>query len=350
MWQFSLNFIDLLKWLGPLLIILSVAVFFKKEKATLLITLIITYFLIVFGSYVRLTDSGLGCPDWPGCYAQLSPFGAESEIEYEENLNPLGYVTKEKAWIEMLHRYLATIVGVLIVSLFIFQIINLFKSKNHKIFRYGVLLFLVIIQGLFGKWTVTMELKPIIVTSHLLFGFTVFTYMSWIYQSNFNLEYIKVKPQVKLIGFISLFFLFIQIYLGAWVSTNYASLACTSFPYCNFNLSYFSDFFSPFRELSDNSVSYETNSDGLVMINMVHRIFAIIVTLLISFYLYMIYKIKSLKPYFLLISFSLVVQVTLGIFNVIYLLPIYNAVLHNGFALLLLTFLVLSLSRIKKFH
>ena len=191
MWQFSLNFIDLLKWLGPLLIILSVAVFFKKEKATLLITLILTYFLIVFGSYVRLTDSGLGCPDWPGCYAQLSPFGAESEIEYEENLNPLGYVTKEKAWIEMLHRYLATIVGVLIVSLFIFQIINLFKSKNYKIFRYGVLLFLVIIQGLFGKWTVTMELKPIIVTSHLLFGFTVFTYMSWIYQSNSNLEYIK---------------------------------------------------------------------------------------------------------------------------------------------------------------
>ena len=83
--------------------------------------MILTYFLIVFGSYVRLTDSGLGCPDWPGCYAKLSPIGAESEIEYEENLNPLGYVTKEKVWIEMLHRYLATIVGVLIVSLIHFS-------------------------------------------------------------------------------------------------------------------------------------------------------------------------------------------------------------------------------------
>ena len=249
----------------------------------------------------------------------------------------------------MLHRYLATIVGVLIVSLFIFQIINFFKSVNHKIFRYGFLLFLVVIQGLFGKWTVTMELKPIIVTSHLLFGFTVFTYMSWIYQSNSNLEYIKINAQVKLIGIIGLFFLFIQIYLGAWVSTNYASLACTSFPYCNFNLSYFSDFFSPFRELSDNSVSYETKSGGLVTINMVHRIFAVIVTLTISYYLYLIYKINSLKPYFLLILSSLIVQVILGIINVVYLLPIYNAVLHNGFALLLLTFLVLSLSRIEKF-
>ena len=143
-----------------------------------------------------------------------------------------------------------------------------------------------------------MELKPIIVTSHLLFGFTVFTYMSWIYQSNYKLEYFLVKTQVKLIGFVSLFFLFIQIYLGAWVSTNYASLACTSFPYCNFNLSYFYDFFSPSRELTDNSVSYETKSDGLVMINMVHRIFAVIVTLTISYYLYLIYKINSFKLYF----------------------------------------------------
>ena len=136
----------------------------------------------------------------------MSPFGAESEIEYEENLNPLGYVTKEKAWIEMLHRYLATIVGVLIVSLFIFQIINFLSQKNHKILRYGLLLFLVIIQGLFGKWTVTMELKPIIVTSHLLFGFTVFAYMSWIYQSNSKLEYIFVKPQVKLMVLLVYFF------------------------------------------------------------------------------------------------------------------------------------------------
>ena len=348
MWQFSLNLIDLLKWLGPLLIILILALFFKKEKITLLITLVLTYVLIVFGSYVRLTDSGLGCPDWPGCYAKLSPFGAESEIEFEENLDPLGYVTKEKAWIEMLHRYLATIVGVLIVSLFIFQIINFFKSVNHKIVRFGILLFLVILQGLFGKWTVTMELKPIIVTSHLLFGFAVFTYMSWIYSSNFNLEHIKVRSLVKTIGFVCLFLLLIQIYLGAWVSTNYASLACTSFPHCSFNLNHFTDFFSPSRELGNDSISYDTNSEGLVMLNMIHRVFAIIVTLTISYYLYLIYRINRLRTYFSLILFSLVVQVILGVFNVIYLLPIYNAVLHNGFALLLLTFLVLSLSRFQK--
>ena len=133
------------------------------------LTLFLTFDLIVFGSFTRLSDSGLGCPDWPGCYGEVSPFGARDDIVAAQTAAPGGPVTWSKAWIEMIHRYLAMTVGVLILVMAVFSWIGR-RRLPFSPWWPTVTLVWVIVQGMFGKYTVTLKLYPSVVALHLLGG------------------------------------------------------------------------------------------------------------------------------------------------------------------------------------
>jgi cytochrome c oxidase assembly protein subunit 15 len=141
-----------------------------RLKALTLITLFLTFDLVLFGAFTRLTDSGLGCPDWPGCYGSATPIGAKAEIKAAETAMPTGPVTKSKAWIEMVHRYLATGVGVLILTLAAMTWWLRRQSREVSPWLPTLTLVWVCMQGAFGALTVTMKLFPAIVTLHLMGG------------------------------------------------------------------------------------------------------------------------------------------------------------------------------------
>jgi cytochrome c oxidase assembly protein subunit 15 len=212
----------------------------SKLRAITVLTLFLTFDLVLFGSFTRLTDSGLGCPDWPGCYGSASPIGAVAHIDAAQTAMPTGPVTHNKAWIEMIHRYLATAVGFLILVLALSSTWQRWKGQfafngawQVKPFWAWLTLFWVCMQGAFGALTVTLKLSPAIVTLHLLGGIGLLVLLS---------AQVAWKPasQRQSIGkfhrqliWASAVFLTLQIAMGAWVSTNYAVLACTGFPDCN---------------------------------------------------------------------------------------------------------------------
>ncbi|MGA7750306.1 MAG: COX15/CtaA family protein, partial [Gallionella sp.] len=207
------------------------------------VTLFLTFDLIMFGAFTRLTDSGLGCPDWPGCYGRANPLQAHADIRAAETAMPTGPVTVIKAWIEMIHRYLAMAIGVLIIALMAIAWRRWLQSgrKDMKFSPlFPTLLFAFIcVQGAFGAWTVTLKLQPVIVTIHLLLGMTLLALLTWF---GARLSDHPQLPQsavprsavaLRIPAMLALLLLAIQIALGGWVSTNYAALACTDFPLCH---------------------------------------------------------------------------------------------------------------------
>jgi cytochrome c oxidase assembly protein subunit 15 len=205
-----------------------------------LLTLFITFDLILFGAFTRLTDSGLGCPDWPGCYGHSNPLFAQEHIALAEAEMPDGPVTVSKAWIEMIHRYLASGVGFLILNL---AIIGSRERREFtlqiKSLTYQGLFALVCLQGAFGALTVTLKLQPIIVSIHLLLALLLLVGLT-ILQEKTNPTIDEIALKIQLINFpfaaVLLGICTLQIFLGAWVSTNYAVLACHDFPTCNGSL------------------------------------------------------------------------------------------------------------------
>ena len=205
----------------------------SRLKALTLITLFLTFDLVLFGAFTRLTDSGLGCPDWPGCYGSVTPIGAKAEIKAAETAMPTGPVTKSKAWIEMVHRYLATGVGVLILTLAAMTWWLRRQSREVSPWLPTFTLVWVCMQGAFGALTVTMKLFPAIVTLHLMGGVGL---LALLMAQAVRYDGAGLRPLPALlrrglwIGFV---LLWAQIALGGWVSTNYAVLACPDFPTCN---------------------------------------------------------------------------------------------------------------------
>ncbi len=203
------------------------------------LTLFLTFDLVLFGAFTRLTDSGLGCPDWPGCYGSASPIGARSEIAAAQEAMPTGPVTFSKAWIEMIHRYLATAVGVLILVLASVSWIERRRLRVSLVWPM-VTLFWVCLQGAFGAWTVTMKLFPAIVTLHLLGGMGLLALLrvqavryaqgALTQASTGAGDGFSAGTRRLLWAVFAL--LWVQIALGGWVSTNYAVLACRDFPTC----------------------------------------------------------------------------------------------------------------------
>ncbi|HWJ94693.1 MAG TPA: COX15/CtaA family protein, partial [Telluria sp.] len=202
----------------------------NKFRKLVWTTAFLTFDLIVFGAFTRLTDSGLGCPDWPGCYGAANPFLAHEHIAAAEAAMPTGPVTVAKAWIEMIHRYLAMGIGVLIIALMAKAWLQWRRSHNRAFapamptFLFGF----VCLQGAFGAWTVTMKLQPVIVTIHLLLGMSLLALLVWLGGREDNVIRQPVRDPhrsglagVRKLALLSAVVLFVQLALGGWVSTNY---------------------------------------------------------------------------------------------------------------------------------
>ena len=317
-----------------------------KYSKLVAVTLFLTFDLIVFGAFTRLTDSGLGCPDWPGCYNQANPLMSRAAITAAQDLLPTGPVTMQKAWIEMIHRYLAMVVGLLIVAQ---MIIAWWRRPNlrHSPQLATLLFFFVCLQGAFGAWTVTLKLQPVIVTIHLLLGMGLLSLLSWslareIHPVN---EFKLGNPnQIRLVS-LALIILSFQIALGGWVSTNYAALACNDYPLCNGVVAPEMDFehgFTLWRQLGQKANGEFLPFPALVAIQWVHRSFAWIAIVAVLAAAYVARKTPSLRSLANKILIVIGIQFVSGAATVFFSWPLLIAVLHNAGAaalVLLLTML-----------
>jgi cytochrome c oxidase assembly protein subunit 15 len=307
------------------------------------VVVFMTFDLIVFGAFTRLTDSGLGCPDWPGCYGTSTPFHALGDIQQAESALPTGPVTVMKAWIEMIHRYLAMTVGALILLQ-----VGIAFSKLKSIGRIPFiaslgLLLLVCIQGAFGAWTVTLKLQPIIVTIHLMLALVLFACLTAYAQqaweeASSSVRTLRIRPLPALFIVVSLLILFMQVFLGAWVSTNYAVLACPDFPTCLGSAwpeTNWTEGFSLWRELGLNAQGEFISPAALQTIHWAHRVFAVLVLFCLGFLGVKAYSLSTsatpiLKRFSKLLIALLLLQVITGISNVIFQWPLLAALLHTA--------------------
>ena len=240
------------------------------------LTLFLCFDLVVFGAYTRLSDSGLGCPDWPGCYATSSPVAAAVHIADAEALAPNGPVTEKKAWIEMIHRYFAMALGTLIILM----LVAAARARERRALVFaGVTLAWVIAQGVFGALTVTWKLYPAIVTGHLLGGMGLLALLSL--QAPARVDASPASARDRWALALAVLALVLQIALGGWVSTNYAVLACSGFPQCNgqwWPAMNWSEGFTFARELGRRADGEPIAMTALVAIQWTHRLFAVAFT------------------------------------------------------------------------
>jgi cytochrome c oxidase assembly protein subunit 15 len=319
-----------------------------KYRKLVWVTLFLTFDLVMFGAFTRLTDSGLGCPDWPGCYGHANPIQAHSDISAAETAMPTGPVTVMKAWIEMIHRYLAMAIGVLIIALMVIAWRRWLQSGRKEMKfspLFPTLMFaFVCLQGAFGAWTVTMKLQPVIVTIHLLLGMTLLALLTWF---GAHLSDHPTVPRsaiaLRIPAMLTLLLLIIQIAFGGWVSTNYAALACTDFPLCHgelFPQMDFSNGFTLWRDLGKTAHGDYLSFPALTAIHWTHRAFAFVVVVLVAWVALRAFKIDALRKTARWLLIMIALQFAIGILNVFLKLPLALAVAHNGGAALLLLLLV----------
>lgn len=242
------------------------------------LTLFLTFDLVVFGAFTRLTDSGLGCPDWPGCYGAASPVGARAEITAAQTAMPTGPVTHKKAWIEMIHRYLATGVGVLIMVMAITSWLERRRLALSPWWATATLVW-VCVQGAFGALTVTMKLYPAVVTAHLLGGLFLLALLAAQHQV-YRARQLVLSRGMHRLAWGLFVLLWLQIALGGWVSTNYAVLACPDFPTCHGQWWPAMDFHQGFqiaRPLGERRDGGYLTFDALTAIHYTHRLAAYVV-------------------------------------------------------------------------
>lgn len=321
----------------------------NKYRKMVWVTLFLTFDLIMFGAFTRLTDSGLGCPDWPGCYGQANPLQAHASISAAEAAMPTGPVTVMKAWIEMTHRYLAMGVGVLIVAMTVIAWRGWLKSKRQdpKFSPwFPMLLFLFIcLQGAFGAWTVTLKLQPVIVTGHLLLGLTLLSLLTWLAaRQSDHAPVASEAASLRAPAAAALALLVIQIALGGWVSTNYAALACTDFPLCHGVVLPQMDFengFTLWRHLGKTAGGEYLPFSALTAIHWTHRTFAFVVVLFVAWLAHRALRIEGLRRTARWLLIMIAVQLLTGISTIFLHWPLALAVAHNGGAALLLLLLVM---------
>ena len=312
------------------------------------LTLFLTFDLVVFGAFTRLTDSGLGCPDWPGCYAQASPLAAHREIHAAQTAAQGGPVSWSKAWIEMIHRYLAMTVGALILVL-----AALAWSERRRLplspWWPTLTLAWVVVQGMFGRFTVTLKLYPAVVTLHLLGGLVLLALLAW-QQARWAPRALALPAPLRRWALVALAALAVQITLGGWVSTNYAVLACTGFPQCNGQWWPAMDFghgFTVLRGLGDAHEGRGLTLEALVAVHMAHRLFAAVAVVVLGALAWQLRRVRDggVRALGRGLVLLLLVQLGSGISNVVLGWPLAAAVAHSAGAAALVLLLTMLLAR-----
>lgn len=316
----------------------------RRLQALTILTLFLTFDLILFGAFTRLTDSGLGCPDWPGCYGSATPLGAQQHIEAAQSAMPSGPVTHGKAWVEMVHRYLATGVGVLILSLSLMSWRQRRRESTQAVNPWWptFTMLWVCLQGAFGALTVTMKLFPAIVTLHLLFGIGLLALLAAQAVRYDGWHSRAVSPALRRGLWLAYGLLWLQIALGGWVSTNYAVLACTGFPSCNGTWLPALDWqgFSLLRDLGHTVDGQVLPFAALTTIHFVHRSAAWLVLAVLVAVGWRLRRAQGMKGLAQGLLALAALQLATGLSNVVLDWPLVAAVLHTGGA----SALVLSLT------
>ncbi|QOF77684.1 COX15/CtaA family protein [Variovorax sp. 38R] len=323
----------------------------RRLHALTVLTLFLTFDLTLFGAFTRLTDSGLGCPDWPGCYGNASPAGARHEIAMAQAAQPTGPVTHSKAWIEMVHRYLATGVGVLILTLagatWIVrrrqrrQPAPPVDSAHHHVVLSAwwpaATLVWVCLQGAFGAMTVTWKLFPAIVTMHLM-GAIVLLALLCIQAVRYRQVAAQrlptaVSPALRNGLIATAVLLVLQIALGGWVSTNYAVLACTQFPTCQdswWPAMNFVQGFEIWRHLGVTGDGQPLDFSALTAIHYAHRLMAYAVFVALGLLAWRLRRLEALRAQAHWLAGLALLQLATGLGNVLLGWPLAAAVLHTG--------------------
>lgn len=342
-------------------------------RQLVLIATLLTFAVIALGAYVRLKDAGLGCPDWPGCYGHLIGVpDAPHELAKAEEHFPESPVIVAKAWTEMAHRYLAGTLGLLITAI----VFLTWRQRTKYPDMPGpspalatVLIATVAFQALLGMWTVTLLLKPAIVTAHLLGGMTTLALLLWLLHSSGDARHTResrypslenrsrnqsqtavrepVATSLRLHAALALLVIIIQIALGGWVSTNYAALACRDFPTCNGAWLPEMDFAHAYRVLRELGQTVDGEPlpyAALTAIHWTHRAGALINALIAGSLAARLFARPEWQRWGAFLGTALLVQVGLGISAVLLFLPLTLAVAHNvGAAALLCVTLAVNL-------
>jgi cytochrome c oxidase assembly protein subunit 15 len=345
-----------------------------------LVALLLCFCVVVFGAYVRLADAGLGCPDWPGCYGHLGVPEEHHEVTAAEEKFPQRPVEAHKAWKEMIHRYLASTLGLLIVAM---ALISVFNKRDAQLPRRlpWFLVALVIFQGMLGMWTVTWQLKPLVVTGHLFGGLSTLSLLLWMWLSVRNaraappaddkpLRELRSEREAafafaasttspaqttsSILGGLrvaaagALVVLACQIFLGGWTSTNYAALACPDFPTCHGQWLPETDVQEAFVLWRGLGINYEygvLDNRARVTIHFFHRIGAIVTTVVLGLLAIVMLRSRSLpvRRFGIVVICALALQIVIGISTVKLQLPLLLAAAHNaGAALLVITLVSLN--------
>lgn len=316
-----------------------------RFQALTIITLFLTFDLVLFGAFTRLTDSGLGCPDWPGCYGSASPLGAHADIASAQQAMPTGPVTHSKAWIEMVHRYLATGVGGLILVLALTAWLGRTRPAwaTSKPWLPTLTLVWVCVQGAFGALTVTMKLFPAIVSLHLLGAYVLLALLTLQVAQGGRIVPGRMPPWVGPSAWVALVMLVVQAASGAWVSTNYAVLACTEFPQCQNSWWPSMDFASGFTLWRPLGLSQDGNPisfEALTAIHWAHRLLAGVTALVLGSLAWRLRGVPALQRPARWLGGLLLLQLATGLSNVVLGWPLVAAVMHTGGAGALLVTLV----------
>lgn len=323
------------------------SLFFKMAFAATCLA----YVVILLGAYTRLADAGLGCPDWPGCYGHVGVPKHVDDVAAANQAYPERPVEAAKAWKEMIHRYFASTLGLMIFAIGIIAIKKR-KESNHAFKLPLFLMALVVFQGMLGMWTVTIKLNPTIVMSHLMGGMTTLSILWWLTLRSgrlFKTEQIKNlnMSALKTPALIGLVVVVFQVMLGGWTSSNYAALHCVEFPTCTggeyLPTMNFSEGFTLWHGTEKNFEFGIMSNEARIAIHTTHRIGAVVTALFVIWLglkLLLTSAYKPLKNAGIALLAVVTLQFILGVSNVVLSLPLLVAVAHNGGGALLILAMV----------